>query len=96
MDSKFFWYSIDNPIILLGDGNFSTSEAEANNVSLCAKSIIVPGAGLFDSPEIAINSLTLASPRSSDEWHDINNCLEPAPRLRLAEYGALTPDSLLP
>ncbi|KUJ09872.1 uncharacterized protein LY89DRAFT_740294 [Mollisia scopiformis] len=86
----------DDPIILLCDSNSSASEAEANDVSLRAKSAIAPGAGLFDSLELAIDSTTPAPPRSSDRWHDIKDFLEPAPRLRLAKQGASTPDSLPP
>jgi hypothetical protein len=74
----------------------SASEAEANDVSLRAESATAPGAGLFDSPETAIDSTTPAPPRSSDRWHDIDDFLEPAPRSRLAEQGASTPDSLPP
>jgi hypothetical protein len=60
------------------------------------KSIATPGAGLFDSPETAIDSTTPAPPRSSDGWYDIDDFPEPAPRLRLAEQGASTPDSMPP
>jgi hypothetical protein len=60
-------------------------EAEANNVSLYAESVIVPGAGLFDSLETAIDSITPAAPYSSNGWYNINNFPEPAPRLQLAE-----------
>jgi hypothetical protein len=74
----------------------SASEAEANGVGLRAESATAPGAGLFDSPETAIDSTTPAPPRSSDGWHDIDDFLEPAPRSRLAEQGASTPDSLPP
>ncbi|KAH6694352.1 hypothetical protein BKA61DRAFT_711903 [Leptodontidium sp. MPI-SDFR-AT-0119] len=88
--------SPDDPIVLLGDGNLSASEAEANDVSLRAESATVLGAGLFDNPETAIDSTTPAPPRSSDGWHDIDDFPEPAPRLRLAEQGASTPDSLTP
>ena len=73
----------------------SASEAEANDVSLRAERATAPGAGLFDSPETAIDSTTPAPPRSSDGWHDVDDFPEPAPRLRLAEQGASTPDSLL-
>ncbi|KUJ10218.1 uncharacterized protein LY89DRAFT_739958 [Mollisia scopiformis] len=86
----------NDPIVLLGDSNLSASEAEANDVSLCAESAIVPGARLFDSPETAIDSTTPAPPRSSDGWYDIDDFLEPAPRSQLAEQGASTPDSLPP
>jgi hypothetical protein len=71
----------------------SVSEAEANNGSLRAESVIAPGAGLFDSPETAIDSLTPAPARSPDGWHDIDDFPEPAPRLRPAEQRA-SPDSL--
>ncbi|KAG4414830.1 hypothetical protein IFR04_012018, partial [Cadophora malorum] len=86
--------SPDDPIVLLGDGNLSASKADANDVSLRAESATVPGAGLFDNPETAIDSITPAPPRSSDGWHDIDDFPESAPRLRLAEQGAWTPDSL--
>ncbi|KAH7330014.1 hypothetical protein BKA65DRAFT_48136 [Rhexocercosporidium sp. MPI-PUGE-AT-0058] len=76
--------SPDDPIVLLGDGNLSASEAEANDVSLRAESATPPGAGLFDNPETAIDSTTPAPPRSSDGWHDIDDFPKPAPRLRLA------------
>jgi hypothetical protein len=72
----------------------SASEAEANDIGLCAESATALGAGPFDSPETAIDSATPDPPRSSDGWHDIDDFLEPAPRLRLAEQGASTPDSL--
>merc|ERR1711939_557475 len=88
--------SPDDPIVLLGDGNLSASEAEANDVSLRAESATVPGAGLFDNLETAIDSITPAPPRSSDGWHDIDDFPEPAPRLRLAKQGASTPDLLTP
>jgi hypothetical protein len=71
----------------------SVSEAEANDGSLRAESVTAPGAGLFDSPETAIDSLTPAPARSPDGWHDIDDFPEPAPRLRLAEQRA-SPDSL--
>jgi hypothetical protein len=96
MDGQFFLHGVDDPIVLLGDGNLSASEAEANDVSLRAESATASGAGLFDSPETAIDSTTPAPPRSSDGWHDIDDFLEPAPGLRLAEQGASTPDSLPP
>merc|ERR1719262_1320594 len=86
--------SPDDPIVLLGDGNLSASKADANDVSLRAESATVPGAGLFDNLETAIDSITPAPPRSSDGWHDIDDFPESAPRLRLAEQGAWTPDSL--
>merc|ERR1711964_645025 len=88
--------SPDDPIILLGDGNLSASEAQANDVSLRTESATVPGAGLFDNPETAMDSTSPAPPRSSDGWHDIDDIPEPAPRLRLAEQVASTPDSLTP
>jgi hypothetical protein len=72
----------------------SASEAEANDVSLRAESATVPSARLFDSPETAIDSITPAPPCSSDKWYDIDDFPKPAPRSRLAEQGASTPDSL--
>jgi hypothetical protein len=80
----FFWHGIDNLIILLRDDDSSASEAEVNNVSLCAESIELD-AGLFDSPENAVGSITLALPCSSDRWHDINDFPETVPCLPLAE-----------
>ncbi|KAH8745716.1 hypothetical protein F5882DRAFT_387494 [Hyaloscypha sp. PMI_1271] len=77
-----------------GDSDSSASEAEVNNNVLRAESVVVPGTGLFDSPEIAIDSMTPAPPYSSDRWHDINDFLETAPRLPLAEQGALTSNSI--
>ena len=74
----------------------SASEAEASDVSLRAESATAPGAGLFDSLEIAIDSTTPAPPCSSDGWHDIDDYPETAPRMRLAEQGASTPDSVHP
>jgi len=48
-----------------GSSLLSASEAEANDVSLHAESATAPGAGLFDSPETAIDSTTPAPPRTS-------------------------------
>ena len=56
----------------------SAFKAEANNVSLRAKSVIALGAKLFDSLKIAINSITPAPPCNSDKWHNINNYPETA------------------
>ncbi|KAL5312933.1 hypothetical protein ACEPPN_019359 [Leptodophora sp. 'Broadleaf-Isolate-01'] len=86
--------SPDDPIFLLGDDDSSASAAEADDVSLRAEST-EPEAGLFDSPENAVDSTTLA-PRSSDGWHDIDDFPETAPRLQLAEQGALTSNSIYP
>ncbi|MCJ1345826.1 hypothetical protein MMC31_004035 [Peltigera leucophlebia] len=85
--------SPEDPIVLLGDGDLSASEAEVNDVSLCAKSATAPGAGLFDSPETAFDSTTPAPPCSSDGWHDIDDFPETAPRLPLAGQGASTSNS---
>jgi hypothetical protein len=72
----------------------SASEAEANEISLRAESAIALGAGLFDSLETVIDSITLAPPRSSGGWHDIDGFPKPAPRLRLAEQGASALNSI--
>ncbi|KAH8787553.1 hypothetical protein F5882DRAFT_110926 [Hyaloscypha sp. PMI_1271] len=79
-----------DPMVLQGDGDSSASEAEVNDNILRAESAAAPGAGLFDSPETAIDSITLAPPCSSDGWHVIDDFPETAPHLPLAEQGAST------
>jgi hypothetical protein len=81
-------------MVLQGDGDSSASEAEVNDNALRAESAAAPGAGLFDNPETAIDSMTPAPPCSSDGWHDIDDFLETAPRLPLAEQGASTSNSI--
>ncbi len=76
---------------MLGDDDSSASAAEADDINPGAAEL---DAGLFDSPENPFDSTTPAPPRSSDGWHDIDDFLERAPPLRLAEQGASTPDSL--
>ncbi|KAG9243675.1 hypothetical protein BJ878DRAFT_108243 [Calycina marina] len=88
--------SLEDPIFLLGNDDSGTSEAEVNDNALRAESVAAPGAGHFDSPEIAIDSTTPAPPCSSDGWHDIDDFPEAAPRLPLAEQGASTSNSTYP
>jgi len=80
---------------LLGDDDLSASEAEAEDNSLRAESIKLD-AGLFDSPEAAIDSTTPTPPSNSDGWHDINAFPGTAPRLQLTEHGASTSNSIRP
>jgi hypothetical protein len=81
---------------LLGDDDSSASETEAevDDVSLRAENA-VPDAGLFNSPETAVDSTTPTLP-SPDGWHDIDDFHETAPLLRLAEQRPTTPNSLRP
>jgi hypothetical protein len=83
-------------MVLQGDGDSSASEAEVNDNVLCAESVAALGAGLFDSLEIAIDSITPAPPCSSDGWHVINDFPETAPHLPLTEQGASTSKSTHP
>lgn len=90
---SFFWRSIDDPIVLLRDDDSSASEANVNDVSLCAEST-ESDAGLFDSSENAVDSTTSAPSFSFDEWHNIDDSLKTALHLRLAEQEALTSNSI--
>ncbi|KUJ16852.1 uncharacterized protein LY89DRAFT_669299 [Mollisia scopiformis] len=85
-----------DPIVLLGDDDSSASGAEVDDSGLLAESAAADE-GRLDSLETAIDSTTPAPPAppcSSDGWHDIDDFPELAPRLRLAEQGASTPESL--
>ena len=79
--------------MLLGDDDSSASEVEVDDGSLRAESVVVD-AGLLDNPETAVNSTTPAPPSSLDRWHDIDDFLETAQRLRCSEQGASTSDSV--
>lgn len=79
-------------IVLLGDDDSSASEAEVDDSGLCAESAAADE-GLLNSPETAIDSTTPAPP-NSDVWHDINDLLETAERLRHSEPKPLTLDSM--
>jgi len=91
--SVFFWCGVDDPIILLGNNDLSTSEAEVDNISLCAESTKLD-TGLFDSPENTVDLITPTPSFSSDGWYNINDSTETALCLRLAEQGASTPNSI--
>jgi hypothetical protein len=73
-----------------GNGDSRAFEAQVNDNSLRAESATKPGAGLFDSPETAIDSTILALSYSSNGCHDINNSPETTPRSQLAEQGTST------
>ncbi|KAH0562296.1 hypothetical protein GP486_003014 [Trichoglossum hirsutum] len=85
--------STEDPIVLQGDGDSRAFEAEVNDNSLRVESATTPGAGLFDSPETAVDSTTLAPPCRSNGCHDSP---ETAPRSQLVEQGASTSNSLHP
>lgn len=85
--------SLDNPIVLLGDDDSSASEAEVDDGSR-AKST-QPDAGLFDSPENAVDSTTPAPP-SPDGWHDIDDFPETAQRSRRSEQRPSTSNCMRP
>jgi hypothetical protein len=70
--------------VLLGDDDSSASEAEVDDSSLRIKSEAADE-GLLDSLETAIESKTPCPPSNPDVWHDIDNFLETAQRLRRSE-----------
>ena len=80
--------------MLLGDDDSSASKAEVDNGGLCAESAPVDE-GLLNSLETAIDSTT-PSPPNPNAWHNIDDFPETAPRLRVAEQGASTSDSIHP
>jgi hypothetical protein len=57
MDGQFS-DGVEDPIVLQGDGDLRASKAEVNDNTLRAESATIPGAGLFDSPETAMDSTT--------------------------------------
>ncbi|CZR55725.1 uncharacterized protein PAC_05613 [Phialocephala subalpina] len=84
--------SLEDRIVLLSDDDSSASKAEVNNGGLRAESTAADES-LLDSPETAIDSTTPAPP-NSDVWHDIDDFLETAERLRHSEQKPSTPDSV--
>ena len=52
--------------------------------------------GLLDNPETATDSTTPAPPSNPDGWHDIDDFLETAQRLRHAEQEPSTSDPMHP
>ena len=80
--------------MLLGDDDSSASEAEVDDGGLRAESAAADE-GLLDSPETAIDS-TNPAPPNSDVWHDIDDLLETAERLRHSEPKPSTSDSMRP
>lgn len=94
IDGQFFSHGVEDPIVLQGDGDSRPFEAEVNDNCLRAESATTPGAGLFDSPKTAIDSITPAPPCRSNGCHDINNPLETAPRSQLVAQGASTSNCL--
>jgi hypothetical protein len=78
--------------VLLGDDDLRASKAEVYDSGLCAESVAADE-GLLDSLETAIYSITPAPP-NSDVWHDIDDLLETAERLRHSEPNPLTSDSM--
>lgn len=85
---------VDDPVVLLGDDDSSVSEAEVDDSGLCAESAALDG--LFDSTEITVDSTDPGAPPSSDGWHDINDFLETASRLPLAQQRVSTSNSIHP
>jgi hypothetical protein len=78
--------------VLLGDDDSRASEAEVYDSGLRAESAAADE-GLLDSLETAIHSTTPAPP-NSDVWHDIDDLLETAERLRHSEPNPSTSDSM--
>jgi hypothetical protein len=72
----------------------SLPEAKVDDNGLRAESAAVD-AGLFDTLETAIDSTILAPPSNPDGRQDVDDFLE-TPRLRLAEQGASTFNSMRP
>ncbi|KAE8440724.1 hypothetical protein EG329_006775 [Mollisiaceae sp. DMI_Dod_QoI] len=85
--------SAGDPIVLLGDDDSSASEAEVDDGGLRAESAAADE-GLLDSLETATDSTTPAPPSDPDVWHDINDFLETAQRLRRSEPKPSTSDSM--
>jgi hypothetical protein len=81
--------------VLLGDNDSSASEAEVDNGGLHTESAAADE-GLLDSLETAIESTTPAPPSNPDVWHDIDDFLETAQRLRRSEQKPSTSDSMRP
>jgi hypothetical protein len=80
--------------VLLGDDDSSASKAEVDDGGLRAESAAVDE-GLLDSLETAIDSTTPAPP-NSDVWHDIDDLLDTAERLRHLEPNPSMSDSMRP
>ncbi|KAF8850006.1 hypothetical protein BDZ45DRAFT_697068 [Acephala macrosclerotiorum] len=84
-----------DPIVLLGDDDSSTSEAEAeaDDGGPRAESAAADE-GLLDSLETTIDSTTPAPPSNPDVWHDIDGFLETAQRLRRSAQKPSTFDCM--
>ncbi|CZR56277.1 uncharacterized protein PAC_06165 [Phialocephala subalpina] len=82
-----------NLIVLLGDDDSSASEAEADDGGLRVENAAADE-GLLDSPETAIDSTTPAAPSNPDVWHDIDDFLETAQRLRRSAQKPSTFDCM--
>ncbi|KAH0535945.1 hypothetical protein FGG08_007156 [Glutinoglossum americanum] len=86
---------LGDPIVLLGDDDSSASEAEVDGGGLYAESAAADES-LLDNLETAVGSTTPAPPSNPDVWHDIDNFLETAQRLRRSEQKPSTSDSMRP
>ncbi len=64
------------------DEDSSAFEDKVNNNSRATT--VEPDAGLLHSPENAVDSTAPATP-SPNVWHNIDDLVEPAPRLQLAD-----------
>ncbi|KAI9863863.1 MAG: hypothetical protein M1813_003515 [Trichoglossum hirsutum] len=87
--------SLGDPIVLLGDDDSSAFEAEVDDGGLYAESAAADES-LLDNLETAVESTTSAPPSKPNMWHDIDNFLETAQRLRRSEQKPSTFDSMRP